>query len=337
MSGIGELTRELSFVTGVLARRPFQLLLQVTNRCNMTCDFCDFWPNGVPPAQELSLEDYRRLETQLSGLGRFLISIEGGEPTLRPDLVELVRVLGRRHIPLLYTNGSRVDKAMAEALFGAGLAQVGVSIDYADAARHDARRGLEGAFDKAWRAAALLRDAAPHGGRQVHIMTVLMEENEADLEPLLKLSAAAGVGHSVTLVAKGGFRRGEGAKHPREKLSRRLVDLWERYPHFMIFRNYLEKVDDFLFGGELPQCRAGVQSFNIDHVGDVSPCIEKIDTPAGNVRKEPLDVIVARMAGRADVKTCQDCWTACRGFSQALGQGGSLPVWREMSGRMRSR
>ena len=100
----------------------------------MQCSFCDFWPNGVAPREELTLTDFARIARELSELGTFLVSIEGGEPFVRPDLVEIVALFARRHIPLLYTNGWYVDEAKARALLSAGLAQVGVSIDYADAA-----------------------------------------------------------------------------------------------------------------------------------------------------------------------------------------------------------
>src|SRR5258708_4335486 len=42
-----ELNRDLGFAATVVLRRPFQCFLQLTNRCNMRCGFCDFWPNGV--------------------------------------------------------------------------------------------------------------------------------------------------------------------------------------------------------------------------------------------------------------------------------------------------
>lgn len=41
--------RDARFTAGILQKRPFQVLLQITNRCNMRCSFCDFWPNGVAP------------------------------------------------------------------------------------------------------------------------------------------------------------------------------------------------------------------------------------------------------------------------------------------------
>jgi len=335
-TGVPRRRNDLRFALGMLRRQPFQCLLQVTNRCNMKCSFCDFWPNGLPSREELSLQDFRRVAQELAEVGCFLVSIEGGEPFVRPDLVEIVRAFGHRHVPLLYTNGWYVEPAPARALFEAGLAQVGVSIDFPDAGRHDRKRGLAGAFDKACRAIELFRDAAPHGGKQVHVMSVVMKDNQDDIEALLRLSAALGVGHCFTLLSEKGFRRGHTGAMPTRALSGELGELRRRYPHMRMFRDYLERIDTFLSQGEMPTCHAGAQSFNIDHCGNVAPCIEKIDRAVGNVRAEPLRDILARVRDLSEVKTCQDCWTLCRGFSQAMGEGGSLRSWTDLATRMRS-
>lgn len=328
---------DLRFALGVLRRRPFQCLVQVTNRCNMQCSFCDFWPNGVPLREELALADFQRIASEMAEIGCFLVSIEGGEPFVRPDLVEIVRTFAARHVPLLYTNGWYVDAARAQALFAAGLTQVGVSIDFPDARRHDAKRRWPGAFDKACRAIELFREAAPHGGKQVHVMSVLMKDNQDDLEPLLQLSKSLGVGHCFTLLSAKGFRRGHVDFLPTTGLSQKLADAWHRYPHMRMFRDYLDGIDVYLEGGEMPRCRAGVQSFNIDHVGNVAPCIEKIDRFVGNLRTEALRDILARTRKLPEVRGCQDCWTLCRGFGQTLGEGGGLRAWSDLATRMRSR
>ena len=327
----------LRFGVGVLARRPFQVLVQVTNRCNMSCDFCDFWPNGVPLHRELSTEDYESLSEQLAKIGSFIVSIEGGEPLLRPDLISIVRAFSRRHLPLLYTNGRLMTRELARELFAADVAQVGVSIDFPDAKRHDAKRVSPGAFDNAWRAVEYLKEFAPRPDRQVHIMSVLMEENQDDLENLLKLSRDAGVGHCLTMVSLDGFRRnGERTGLPGTGISARLMELWNKYPHFRMFRDYLEKADAFLAGSGLPTCEAGVQSFNIDHIGQVSPCIEKINNPAGNIQEEPLEDILIRLRDMDAGRNCQECWSLCRGFQQALAGGGGLRSIKDLSTRMRS-
>lgn len=339
LTTLREVRKEAAFALGIARRRPFQVLVQVTNRCNMRCSFCDFWPNGVARSQELDVADFARVSRELAGLGTFLVSIEGGEPTLRPDLVEIVRAFAAHHVPLLYTNGWYMDAALARALFAAGLVQVGVSIDFPDAARQDAKRGLEGGFERAWRAVELLRDAAPHGGRQVHVMSVVMQETVDGLDELCQMSAARGVNHAITLLSTKGFRRGSLPmvdRPPLAPVSARLRELWQRHPHLRTFRDYVERADDYLTGGELPRCRAGEASFNIDHVGNVSPCIEKIDMQMGNVRREPLGEIVTRMRGLDAVAKCQDCWTICRGFTQAM-DGGGAGAWLDLAQRMRSR
>lgn len=332
-------SRDLSFAWGLARRRPFNCLVQVTNRCNMQCSFCDFWPNGVPESDELSVADFERLARELADMGTLLISIEGGEPFLRPDLVEIVRAFGARHIPALFTNGWQVTADNARALFLAGLVHACVSIDYADAERHDRKRVLPGAFHRAWQAVDHFRAAAPHGGKQVNVMTVLMEDNWRDLETLLQMTGERQVGHWVTLLSLTGYRRGKGGADamPPPEMASALLDLFGRHPHLRIFRRYVTLMESFLRNGPMPTCRAGIQSFNVDHVGNVSPCIEKIDWVAGNVRHEPLAAIHARMVSdRTAVEACQDCWTVCRGSSQLMGGGPSPRDLWDLTTRMRA-
>ena len=333
-----DMLRDARFGLGVLLNRPFNVLLQVTNRCNMKCSFCDFWPNTARD-QELTLAHYKRFASELGQLGTFLVSIEGGEPLIRPDLVEIVAAFGRHHIPTLFSNGWHMTPAKARDLFAAGLGSCCISIDYPQADRHDAKRCLPGAFERAWQAVEILRQAAPRGGKQVHVMSVVMEDNWRDLEALLQMSQARGVGHQFTLLSISGFRRGRNGpdKMPPPQAAATLLQWWRSYPHLRYFREYFSGMRHFLDGKPLPTCRAGVQSFNVDHVGNVSPCIERIDSIYGNVKEESLLSIHRRMSlDRQDVSQCQDCWTACRGMSQALGQRGSWGSWRDLVRRMKS-
>ncbi len=345
MSGgkLSVLKKDLSFSLGIAARRPFQVLVQVTNRCNMKCSFCDFWPNVAPKRDELTLADFRRVASELAELGCFLVSIEGGEPLVRKDLEEIVAAFAPKHIPCLFTNGWYVDEARARSLFDAGLVHASVSIDYADPQKHDQKRGLAGATERAWRAVETLRQAAPRGGLQVHVMTVLMESNQEELEALLEQSRAHGVGHQFTLLATDGFRRGkhEGPsgpdKLPSPEVSAKLVELFDHYPHIRFFRGYFETAGTFLRGEAMPTCRAGLQSFNIDHVGNVASCIERIDEVVGNVKESSLAELHRLLVARnAELASCQRCFTACRGFNQALGGGGTVRGWLELGTRMRS-
>lgn len=330
------LKKQIKLGYSLATQRPFSLLLQVTNRCNYTCSFCDFWKNGVPHEQEVQLHEYERLAEDLSQLGTFIISIEGGEPFLRKDLIEIVRIFSRKHFTVLYTNGWFVNDEKAQSLIEAGLHQVGISIDFPQAEDHDKKRGKVGAFNHVFDAVKSFKKFSKNPFSQIHLMTVLMDKNQHQIEDLLKLSAAQGIGHNFTLLSKKGFRRGQSDSEglPKGPLSADLLKLHKKYKHFKVFRNYIEGIDLFLERKDLPGCTAGVQSFNIDHIGQVSTCIEKINKPYGNVREESILSIYKRVSGSGESKNCQDCWTLCRGFSQNLSQGGSLNSWVDLVTRM---
>jgi MoaA/NifB/PqqE/SkfB family radical SAM enzyme len=334
------LAKDLRFAAGIARKKPFSALVQVTNRCNMQCSFCDFWPNAAPKKDELTTADYERVSGELAELGTFCISIEGGEPFARPDLVDIVRAFARHHVPVLFTNGWYVTNENARALWDAGLTQASVSIDYPDPARHDAKRGLAGTFRRAWRAVEIFRDTAPARGRQVNVMSVLMDDNHASFAEMLAQSQAADVGHQITLISVAGFRRGKGPDRlPPPDAAEELGRLFRAFSHVRFFGEYFEGMRDFLAGdtGALPTCTAGAQSLNIDHIGNVSACIERIGEPVGNVKDESVTKLFGRLASTRDaVSRCQDCWTACRGFQQALGSGASVAAFRDLATRMRA-
>ena len=144
---------------------------------------------------------------------------------------------------------------------------------------------------------------------------------------------------AVTLLSVGGYRRGkEGPDRlPPPEAGPHMEQLWKRYKHLRFFRDYFAGIRPFLLQEQLPTCNAGVQQLNIDHVGNVSPCIEHIDRTVGNVREASIVELHRRLVARAEEsRRCQDCWTACRGMAQAVGSGGSPTAFLDMSTRMRS-
>ena len=168
-----------------------------------------------------------------------------------------------------------------------------------DAARHDRRRGLAGAFERAWRAVgaaarrgaarrqAGARDDRAHGRQRRDLERAARADRGARRRPLRdaaldgRLPPRPGAAHAV-------------ARRDAERARRPVA----AHPHFRIFGDYLRADRVRSSRGERCRtCRAGVQSFNIDHVGNVSPCIEKIDAPFGNVATEPLHAIHRRMRG----------------------------------------
>lgn len=82
--------------------------LVVTNRCNLSCWYCFFYAEKAGYVYEPSLDQIRYMIRQLKKQGYTMaIQITGGEPTMRDDLIDVVKLLkeeGVRHIQL-NTNG----------------------------------------------------------------------------------------------------------------------------------------------------------------------------------------------------------------------------------------
>lgn len=130
-------------MTGIkdaLGRPLRDLRISVTDRCNFRCRYCMpeevFGPDYpfLPREKILQFEEIVRLVRIFADLGVEKIRITGGEPLLRRDLPELIRMIsevgGIRDIALT-TNGTLLARH-AEALRSAGLKRVNVSLDAID-------------------------------------------------------------------------------------------------------------------------------------------------------------------------------------------------------------
>ena len=97
--------RGLRLLEGFVARRPIHAIVQVSNRCNLTCSFCSFWERPAARADEMTLADFEIISAKLAEAGAMIVSLEGGEPTLRPDIAGIVRAFASYHHPNLFTHG----------------------------------------------------------------------------------------------------------------------------------------------------------------------------------------------------------------------------------------
>jgi GTP 3',8-cyclase len=133
------------------------LRVSVTDKCNFRCTYC--MPaeglEWLPRSEVLSFEEIERLVRVLARMGVREVRLTGGEPLVRRDLPELVRMLAA--VPgvedlSLTTNGVLLDR-LAAPLVAAGLKRINVSLDslshvrFTELTRRDALdqvlRGLE--------------------------------------------------------------------------------------------------------------------------------------------------------------------------------------------------
>ena len=111
--------------------------LSITDVCNFKCGYC--LPNGYQVDKSdnrkfLHLEEIRRLAKVFSKLGVCKIRLTGGEPTVRKDFFDIIKILkneaGIKKV-VITTNGYHLDEK-AKMLVDSGLNGINISIDSLD-------------------------------------------------------------------------------------------------------------------------------------------------------------------------------------------------------------
>jgi uncharacterized radical SAM superfamily Fe-S cluster-containing enzyme len=91
--------------------RPLMAMVEITNRCNMRCPICFTGANSS--GKDVGLDEIKiRLQKLLETAGPIPVQISGGEPTLHPQLHEVIayaRLLGFKNIELV-TNGIVISR-----------------------------------------------------------------------------------------------------------------------------------------------------------------------------------------------------------------------------------
>src|SRR5665213_2137829 len=116
-----------------LGRPLSSLRVSVTDRCNLRCNYCMPQEEYVwlPRQELLTFEEIARMVEVFTSLGVTDVRLTGGEPLLRRDLPQLVRMLAgnARILDLAMTTNGVLFAEQGEALRAAGLHRVTLSLD----------------------------------------------------------------------------------------------------------------------------------------------------------------------------------------------------------------
>ncbi len=155
----------------------------VGRRCNLRCRHCYSGSANRAYEGELGTEEGLALIDDLAGFGVPVILFSGGEPLLRPDILQLIAQARRRGVrSVLSTNGTLITPELARRLKDLELSYVGISLDGLEPT-HDRFRGSPGAFRQALEGLRNCREA----GIKVGLRFTINRGNAADIPGIFDL------------------------------------------------------------------------------------------------------------------------------------------------------
>ena len=177
---IAELDQEGSpHLLDSFGRRHDYLRISLTEKCNLRCTYC-MPEHGVPllPSEHrLTADEIDRVARVFVRNGIRKIRLTGGEPTIRPDLVEIVeRISMNRQAGLtslgLTSNGIALKRKLP-ALVNAGLSHLNLSLDTLDPFKYELMTRRRG-FERVVESLELAQSLKPRGLRQTKINVVVI-------------------------------------------------------------------------------------------------------------------------------------------------------------------
>jgi len=285
----------------------------VTYRCQNQCRMCHIWKHPTRPEEEFAPELLERLPSL------DFCNITGGEPFLREDIGEIIRILRKKAKRIVIsTNGYLTEKIIAVA---AANPSVGVRVSLEGLQEvNDALRGMPGGFERGLRTLLELRRM---GIKDIGFGITVSDGNARDMLALYRLAKDQGMEFATAAVHNSYYfhkfdnvltRKDEAIACFRdlvdELLATRRVKNWFRAYFNFGLANYIQGKPRLL------PCTAGTDIFFLDPWGEVLPCNGMEESiwfaSFGNLKKTSFEELwnsdKAR-AIRAQVARCpKNCW-----------------------------
>jgi len=174
-----------------LGERPFIVIWEVTQACDLACVHCRASAQPLRSPSELSTEEGESLIRQVRELHTPVFVLTGGDPLKRPDIYRLVEYgtgLGVRVSLSPSATPLLTREALAE-LKARGLARLAISLDGSTPEIHDRFRGVSGSYARVLQAIGWAREL----GLPVQVNSTMSRHNVQDFDDLARLVETLGI------------------------------------------------------------------------------------------------------------------------------------------------
>ncbi len=317
----------------------------VTYRCDSRCTTCNIWKS--PPGDELTLDEIRGFFQENRALFREIgaIQLTGGEPFLRDDLPEIIETIDECIDGCTFwvpTNGLspeliRVSTERSLAMLRTGRLGVSVSIDGLEET-HERQRGVERSHGLAHETLRKLWDLKKTKPRMMLSVGMTLTPMNLKEAPIVQRDAyRRGADFSLRPVNFSDiYYKNDpfGTEYDTETLyktlravARNTLDRHGVLGSLTKLR-YLAGVQEYITteGRRTTPCHACTESFFLDPIGDVYPCIV-MNSRLGNIREQPFQEIwgsekAEETRKRVSELDCPRCWLECEAYREI---GRTLP------------
>jgi len=279
--------------------------------------------------RELNLEEIAQLADILAEMKIAILVLTGGEPLLRDDLVEIVKLFSRQGISVrLQTNAVLADQDKVQDLLAAGLEEVTISLHSLYPEVNDRLTRVDGSWFKIMKGLANFIEFLPTRGNLSGINVTVSKYNIRELPALVRFISFMGFNASlipVHLTESDNQRFIIRAYSPECSLNQAdygLIDevydelIKMKKEHYLIYNSFrfLRESREFLKTGRINwTCRSPDLYFSISPQGNFLPCVDiKTDNSMlrpdfmKNYRSGGLKEETRRLA-----RNCPGCMYAC--------------------------
>lgn len=293
---------------------PTDASIILTYRCPMQCKMCNIWKNPTDIKREIKPEELECLPKLK------FINLTGGEPFIREDLEEIVRICYKKtNRIVISTSGWFEDRVIALAK---KFPNIGIRISIEGLSQtNDELRGRAGGFDKGLRTLLKLKEM---GVKDIGFGCTVSNNNSSDMLSLYQLSKSLGLEFATASFHNSYyFHKDDNVVTNKEQVCADFETLinWqlkEKHPKSWFRAFFNMGLIKYIEGGKrmLP-CEAGTMNFFIDPYGEVYPCNgleEKYwKDSMGNIRQTADFMTIWNSpqaeAVRAKVRRCpKNCW-----------------------------
>jgi len=266
----------LRAVINLILKRPILAIYDVTKLCNQRCLMCNIWKTR---SNDMDLEKLEKEIRKLSRFGIRYVFIQGGEPLIRKDIIEVIDLFLKYHIkPTVITNGILLTPEIA-AEIAKRRCNLAISIDSMDPELFAKLRGvdkLQQVLDNIERIYKMERK-----GNWSITTTITGLSKFTDIKKIEQFATDHNFMYAIRPYI---FVRGVAGKK-NDELTYQWKDVAEIFLYmsakakennFLAYLVYQEHIR-YIKGEGMPMCDAARYSFVMTETGLKSPCIEFTD------------------------------------------------------------